>query len=66
MSRSDEQFRACSRGSGDPPVEERGTDEDFANPLRVGPREEVGTRSWSLKVKDPAELPKDPPELPIA
>ena len=26
----------------------------------------MGISSWSLKVKDPAELPNDPPELPIA
>lgn len=34
-----------------------GKDEALADPLRVGPKEEVGTSSWSLKVKDPPELP---------
>lgn len=41
-------------------------DADFANPFRVGPRDEVGISSWSLKVNDPAELPNDPLESMIA
>lgn len=32
-------------------------DEDFANPLRASPCEEMGARFGSMKVKDPPELP---------
>ena len=49
--------RLVAQARGHPPGEDRGKDDDLANPLRVGPAEDAGISGWSLKVNDPPELP---------